>query len=110
MQIECKVSTLDMSLYYINIYYCYKNFASDLFIAKILNISYEKYIEIMKSYNTDMGEIIQHRQCYFYTEEDCKKCIEDIKKKYNDRLVYLTLIENNINKNEVVDMIYEYRI
>jgi hypothetical protein len=104
LEIECYPGSLHTLSYYINICYSDQYFSSDIFIAKILNISFEKYIKIMKLYN--IRKYSENGEYYFNTEEDCKKCIEYIKKNLGDRLVYLTLIEENISKKEIIDMVY----
>ena len=62
-----------------------------------MDIEYNEYINFIKSYHANVG-------CcgyYFKTENDCLKCMEKLKEKYSDRLIYLTLIEyTNEAKNE----------
>jgi hypothetical protein len=76
--------------YYMTISYKGYETARDDSIAILLNISYEKYINILKLNDAK----INIDGYFFETKENCEKFIEYIKEKFSDRLVYLKLMEN----------------
>jgi hypothetical protein len=89
--------------FYIYIYYNDEKIANDKNIIRLLNIEYIEYINILKSHNAILHSDDEY---YFEEEEECKKIVKYIKEKYNDRLVYLALIENSSEANKLVGYIY----
>jgi hypothetical protein len=65
---------------------------------RLLDLSYTEYTNIAKLNNC----FFRGYGIYFEMEEDCKKCIEDIKQKCNTRLVYLKLIENTKEAEKII--------
>jgi hypothetical protein len=84
--------------YYISITYNNEFIDYDENISKLLNITYHKYIKLLKLYNAQ-NSIYEY--C-FIDKKDCEKCIEYIKQQYNNRLVYLTLLENTNEANKII--------
>jgi hypothetical protein len=76
--------------YYILIIYNNKTIKTDNEISNLLNIKYNKYIDLLMLYNAKKDG----NEYYFETKEDCEKIIKKIKQKYNDKLIYLKLTEN----------------
>jgi hypothetical protein len=109
MQIQCNKNIDDergYNLYYIGFIYNNEEIENDDDIAILLHISLSEYSQFLKSYNYIITDNGKNKDILFLkTEEDCKKCIEDIKKKYNDKLVYLSLIENTIEANKLIKKI-----
>jgi uncharacterized HAD superfamily protein len=75
--------------------------STDYDIARLLNMEYYKYIDLIKLYNANLHST----EYYFEVKQDCEKCIEKLKENYNDRLVYLTLIEYTKEANKILDNI-----
>jgi hypothetical protein len=76
--------------FYIIILYNHKHYSSDKEIAKLLNIFYKEYKNFILLNN---GHCDTDNNLMFKTEKDCNDYIEKLKEKYNDRLIYLALIE-----------------
>jgi hypothetical protein len=74
------------------IHFIYKNkpIYSDFEISKLLNITYQEYYDIIIF---NKGYLNNSLKLVFSNPESCEKCIEYIREKYNNRLVYLKLTE-----------------
>jgi nitrogen regulatory protein PII-like uncharacterized protein len=100
LKIQCDYDFCYEKYYYILIQY--NNIGFDNHdVSKLLNIFYSDYLKIIFLNNGF------YRDGYpsFHTQEDCQKCIEYIKENYNDRLVYLALIENTEKANKLIKAI-----
>jgi hypothetical protein len=74
-------------LYFIGIIYNNVLYYDDD-IADLLNIDFREFIKFTKEFSS-----FNSQKLTFENKENCQKCYNYIKEKFNDRLVYLTLTE-----------------
>jgi hypothetical protein len=72
--------------------------SKDIHIARLLNIKYDEHIISMMYY----GAHKSITEYFFNNEQDCENFIKFIKEKYNNKLVYLALIENTEEAKEII--------
>jgi hypothetical protein len=69
------------------------NYLDNKEIIKLLNISIDEYNNFLLSNNANFDS---YNNLYFKTNNDCYNCIDKLKEKYSDRLIYLKLTEGLI--------------